>query len=329
MHTLVTLADLIRRQVPILPHEAVAIAQQLTHVTCTDEANAPPGPLTAESVAIDEEGHVRCRGFASTPSVAELAMLLQALLAGGRVPGGLRYAVGRALHDVDAPPFDSLADFSAALKRFENGDPYAAVRTLAERASATADATAGPPAGSERRRMTPAVSALRRELRLADLRLYEARLAAPPRGTARAGARRPSKRTPLMACMLAGVSLIAVGELADTRTGSGATSPRAAGDVQLPASFAEPAALAARSDVTASRATAPQPTPRATASSAPSVGPVRTTPQVRREQARTRQAAQPRQSTRRKAVPQQQADEDDGVIARIRFEWDNPFKRGH
>ncbi len=51
------------------------------------------------------------------------------------MPGPLRYALARALHEVAAPPYDSLADFSRALRRFETGHRAAIVRGLHARAA--------------------------------------------------------------------------------------------------------------------------------------------------------------------------------------------------
>ena len=80
---------------------------------------------------------MQCLGFAATPAVSEVAILLDALLtdATAPVPGGLRYAIARALLDVDAPPFDSLEDFSDAIARFEHGEAPAVVRVVALRAA--------------------------------------------------------------------------------------------------------------------------------------------------------------------------------------------------
>jgi hypothetical protein len=68
--------------------------------------------------------------------VLEAAALVEELLPVGPalVPGALRYTLGRALHEVDAPPFDSLAEFSRALRRFESGPRTRIVRALYERA---------------------------------------------------------------------------------------------------------------------------------------------------------------------------------------------------
>jgi hypothetical protein len=118
------LADLIGQGVRVEPHEAVAIAQLLME----SGAVAP----SAENVQLSTDGTACCIGCDVTPAVFEIAGLLQNLVPPGTpgVPGALRYAIARALLEVDAPPFDSLADFSRSLQRFERGDRAAVVRSL-------------------------------------------------------------------------------------------------------------------------------------------------------------------------------------------------------
>jgi len=118
------LADLIAQGVRVEPHEAVAIAQLLME----SGAVAP----SAENVQLSTDGTAWCIGCDVTPAVFEIAGLLQNLVPPGTpgVPGALRYAIARALLEVDAPPFDSLADFSRSLQRFERGDRAAVVRSL-------------------------------------------------------------------------------------------------------------------------------------------------------------------------------------------------------
>ena len=86
------------------------------------------------------DGSVTSNACATTPTVLEAAILLEALLPDGHahVPGALRYTLGRGLHEVAAPPFDSLADFSGALRRFEQGARAAMVRGVYVRATAPA-----------------------------------------------------------------------------------------------------------------------------------------------------------------------------------------------
>jgi len=118
------LADLIAQGVRVEPHEAVAIAQLLM-----ENGAVAPSP---ENVQLSTDGGAWCVGCDVTPAVFEIAGLLQKLIPPGTpgVSGALRYAIARALLEVDAPPFDSLADFSGSLQRFERGDRVAVVRAL-------------------------------------------------------------------------------------------------------------------------------------------------------------------------------------------------------
>src|SRR4051794_18496347 len=131
-----SLADLIRRGVTFTPADAVAIAQQL--ISCINlavEPSPPFGPPTIDTVHVGADGTVFCGACASTPAVSEVARLIEAMLpAGVKMPGALRYAVARAFLDVDAPPFDSLDEFSAALARTEPANRVEVVRALYQRA---------------------------------------------------------------------------------------------------------------------------------------------------------------------------------------------------
>jgi WD40 repeat protein len=136
----VALESLLRRGVVLRPHEAVAIAQQLIHSTIDVELRAPFGPPTIESVVILPDGCVASSSSAATLAVSEVGRLLESMLPrGGRqaVPGGLRYAVARALLEVDAPPFDSLQALSSSLNRFEVGERRQVLRSLVARAEGT------------------------------------------------------------------------------------------------------------------------------------------------------------------------------------------------
>src|SRR5205807_3405203 len=136
-------------------------------------------------VEVDSDGTVVCTCSAATPAVSEVAILLHALLPPDttRAPGGLRYAIHRALLEVEAPPFDSIEDFSRTLARFERGDRADVVRGLVERAIAPTAAINGPERFApipiskhqaaknqrvERRRAGPGADELRRQLREAD-----------------------------------------------------------------------------------------------------------------------------------------------------------------
>ncbi len=138
--TPVALDTLARRGIVLKSHEAVAIVQQLIYSDAQVVLVPPFGPPTLESVAIYADGRVVSRTSAVTPAVSEIGLLLEEMLPRGRglLPGGLRYAIARALLEVDAPPFDSIAELSASLIRFETGDRRQVVRALYARATGTA-----------------------------------------------------------------------------------------------------------------------------------------------------------------------------------------------
>src|SRR5262245_26380446 len=223
MSTRISIIDLQNTSTMIRADEAVAIVQQLIH-------NLPPavdagieqpfGPPSLRNVYLDDQGFVACQACQVTPAVAEVAILLQQLLPPGtpKVPGALRYAIARALHDVDAPPFDSIHDFSAALERFETGDRTAVVRALVARATAVALDRLRARTGEDRRRLMPSSTDFRRELRAADARYYE--LASAGRvDFATPKAPPEERRSPtLVAGILAGICLVFVGEVMHTRS---------------------------------------------------------------------------------------------------------------
>ena len=214
-----SIAELQRAGVAIRAEEAVAIAQKLIHDArySTVPAAAPPfGPPSAETVFLADDGSVTCRGCEATPSVAEIAILLQTLLPEGapQVSGPLRYTIARALHDVDAPPFDSLGALSFALRRYERGDRDRIVSRLMARAAGP-DAADGTSRGSEDRRhgrVTP--SDYRRHLREADERLYQQKLALDAAAAAEPAAAPPSRRRvlPVALAVVLGLLVVAAAE---------------------------------------------------------------------------------------------------------------------
>ena len=231
MSTRISVSELHNAAVALRADEAVAVVQQLMHSVSSDSAaheDEPFGPPTLQNVYLDEDGFVICQACQTTPAVAEMAIFLQQLLPEStpRVPGALRYTIARALHDVDAPPFDSIQDFSAALERFESGDRVAVVRAVVERATALClDRFRG--ARDDRRRLMPSSSDFRRELRAADARYYELATA-----SGRIVAAEPPlperRRTPSLAMgIVAGVCLVFVGEVMHTRSTSPAVAPSA------------------------------------------------------------------------------------------------------
>ena len=131
----VNLAGLRAKGITMTTGEALAVAQSLFE-SGGDDACPPFGPLSRENIVLRQDGSVSSTACATTPTVLEAAVLVDELLPEGRalVPGALRYTLSRALHEVEAPPFDSLADFSRALRRFETGARTPIVRALYARA---------------------------------------------------------------------------------------------------------------------------------------------------------------------------------------------------
>jgi hypothetical protein len=230
MSTAISLAELSADGVTVSPQEAVAIVQSLIHGEQNPLATEPPfGPPTLQSVTIDGDGSVCSRGCASTPAVFELGILLHAMIDGAsRVPGGVRYAMGRALLEVEAPPFDSLAEFSRALERFEHGERGAVIRALFARAQAARPAvaaappsiarpsespwhTAALPVRVERRRAGASTTELRRQLRDVDRELFERRTEVAPASEA-IGTLGRWRRAPIAAGLAAGFALVVFGE---------------------------------------------------------------------------------------------------------------------
>lgn len=168
-----TLSDVISTGVDLSAHDAVAVVLQLVAAPRAVALRAPLGPPSLDNVLLWSDGSVACDAADATPAVFELAILLETLLrrCHGRVPGALRYTIARALLEVDAPPFDSVGEFMAAVKRHERGNPTSVLRDLYARAEmhATARVLAFP---SERRRYGASPTELRRRLREVDEQLF-------------------------------------------------------------------------------------------------------------------------------------------------------------
>jgi hypothetical protein len=205
-------ADHLLQSVVLKPEEAVAIVQQLIHADRADSLTPPLGPPTVQTVSLAADGSVWCATSDAPFAVSDLASFLDAMLpaqaVGANVPGALRYTIARARMEVDAPPFDSVEDFSAALARHERGDRAAVVqRTLARLTDAQID----------RRRSDPAITQLRRQLRDADVRVYDQQRAidalsvmstTPPAG---------KRHVSLVAGVLIGLACVGAGELMHAR----------------------------------------------------------------------------------------------------------------
>jgi hypothetical protein len=245
MRRRISVAEVLAAGVDLTSEEAIAIAQQLIH--SSRAALAPRhvetyGPPTAETVFLEIDGSVSCGGCDVTPAVSEVARFLHQLLPenGVRIPGSLRYTIARGLLEVEAPPFDSIGDFSEALSRYERGDRGGLVCRVLDRArGALARPGTAPMPIIDRRRATAETFELRRQLRESDERLYDqqraidalvAITASPPK-RARVGA--------IAAGLAIGLTLVGAGEL--MRSGSSGSPRVPAANVQTTAAAAEEA----------------------------------------------------------------------------------------
>jgi hypothetical protein len=122
------------------------------------------------------------------------------------------------LLNVDVPPFDSLDDLARDLARHERGDRATSVRGVLARARGAVATDSLMRIERRRNRAATSTSELRRALREAEVRLYEREprplpmpidiTPAPPRARGLSAA---------AACLAAGFSLIAAGELMHQR----------------------------------------------------------------------------------------------------------------
>jgi hypothetical protein len=210
----VALSDVISRGTVIHPHEAVTIVQQVCRylawrASLGETIGVPP----LEEIRIDAAGEAAITDLKTAAApllVRDLARLLEQLLpAAGKgqrraVPGPLRFIIARALGDVDARPFATAAEFSAALARFERDAPRQAIGALFDRwrtehgvpeapsvliegawavdaqgfrerrgNDVPAPARPGPAPHLDRRRHAPTADAFRAMLRESDQRAFE------------------------------------------------------------------------------------------------------------------------------------------------------------
>jgi hypothetical protein len=213
MTTMTSIAELQEAGVMLEVNEAVAIAQQLIRSLREADGRSvepPYGPPATSNVFLNADGSVTCRGCDTMPAVFDVAIFLDALLPPlPRAPGGLRYAVARAMLAVDVAPFDSMEEFSRALARYEIGTREDVVRRLLQRSSSRIVASLPT---KDRRQPGASVAELRRELRETDLLLYQQRIAL---STHDAAPRLPRDRTMFGAtmCVMAGALLFVSGEL--------------------------------------------------------------------------------------------------------------------
>jgi hypothetical protein len=171
-----SLKEVIGRGVELKHYEAIAVVQELIrNVAPGAQPTAPLGPPSLETVHLGADGSVVCHSCATTPAVFEIAILLDLMLPRGghiRVPGAVRYAIARALLEVDALPFDSVAELSAVLERYKRGSRSTVLADVYARAARTIRGSCI--GGEERRKTGPSVTALRQQLREADEALFGA-----------------------------------------------------------------------------------------------------------------------------------------------------------
>jgi hypothetical protein len=311
-----SVAEVQHAGVTIEAEEAVAIAQRLldTLRSGTDAPGEGPfGPPTTATVYLSDDGSVVCRGCEATPAVSEIAILLQAMLPRTtRIPGGLRYAIARALLDVDVPPYDSLDDFAETLSRYERGPRDQIVCGVLQRLDTRRALV--PPLAADRRR-SPQATQLRRALREADARLYLQKVATETVANTVATRRsQPSNSRAAAACVAGGLLLIAAGEFIDSR--GRAAEPIV---VTAPAAMAPAGAYEVR-DVVSTEPSTPNLTEPGSGSSEPrgesSVAP--RAPEKRRRPTRAASPVVRSPSTRersRKTAPSR------SVLERLRLNW--------
>jgi hypothetical protein len=202
----VSIAELLASGIPIQTDEAIAIALELVAAVNAEPCTAPPSssPAPLDGARLGLDGSLTYAASNCAPTISELATFLQTILASsGKVPGALRFTIARALRDVVAEPFDSFEDFLRSLARFDPPDRRAALCQLMARylsadgrdVSVAPIDSAGkvesspivsvrvqpsaprllqrPSVSRERRRVGRQATALRRDLREADRRLFE------------------------------------------------------------------------------------------------------------------------------------------------------------
>ena len=158
--------------------------------------------------------------------------------------------IARALHDVDVPPFDSIeAVFGQprALRARRSGGRHPRDGRAGESSSALVRTHA---ASEDRRRRMPTASDFRRELRAADALLYAQRQAAlralppapPPSPPLPAPVTERHRTATIAAGILAGLTLIAAGEVMHLRSIPAAEVTRASETQAAPEPIALPAA---------------------------------------------------------------------------------------
>jgi hypothetical protein len=263
-----SIAELQAGGVKLRADEAVAIAQQLIRScqAANHVARPPFGPPTPANVLVTRDGTVTCAASDATCAISEIGIFLQGILP-HVIPGSLRYTVARAALEVDAPPFDSLDDFSRALARHETGDRVDLIRGLIDRSALNP---------VDRRRSDPAIADLRRQLRESDARVYDQQRALDELARMTPSAPRPPRRSALAAGLVVGVALIGAGEWIRVQD----HPPSPPQQQELPQASVPPAEAPAdgiRADAVEPVAEDPSPVPEAEPAA-----PMHTTPVVKR-----------------------------------------------
>jgi hypothetical protein len=235
-----SIAEVLGSGVPLTVSEAVAIARAalVFDLAQATSAGASSGRPLPDTIFVESDGSIVSR-HGAPPAISDVAVLLRTLLPPGSpgVPGGLRYAIARALGEVDAPPFDSPEDFSIILSRFQTADGPALAHGLLTRIDAGENANSRRTA--DRRRPNGAtVTNLRRALREADSQLYERQRSADAQVTKRP---RTYKVVAIAASFAGAILLFMAGAATRDRIATPLPQPEAAravpaaGDIELEA----------------------------------------------------------------------------------------------
>jgi hypothetical protein len=146
---LVTVADLLSRNIRFTPDEALAIVCEVCHLTSRLRRDDGVVFLPRfDEIRLDLSGSVlpgETEPLSEAEAIRRIAELLERILppvgCDIRVPAPVRYAGARARADLDVPPYRTVDELAAALGRFRICDPKATLRTLVARSQGeTADA---------------------------------------------------------------------------------------------------------------------------------------------------------------------------------------------
>ena len=220
-----SIAELLDSGITLTVSEAVAIARAALAFDAAraPDSAAPSGRPLPETILVEADGSI-VGPDAAPPTISEVAQLLHGLLPSGSpgVPGGLRYAIARALGEVDAPPFGSPDDFSIILSRFQTADGPTVVHGMLARIGADENESLNARKSVERRRPKgDTVTNLRRALREADSQLYERQRSAAAQAPKRPRAR---KAIAIVSSLAAAILLFVAGAFTRDRLGTPAPS---------------------------------------------------------------------------------------------------------